>query len=200
MWFEQLLFYGFSAVLIATSTMVITLKNPVRCALFLVAAFITTAALWLLLEAEFLALVLVLVYVGAVMTLFLFVVMMMNVETESVKQGFVKYLPVVLLIVALLVSLMVLVIGPDRFGLAGVIPSRQPPGYSNVVELGSVLYTDYALQFELAGVLLLVAIISAITLSFRGPQNRLKQQVAKQVKVRKEDRVKIVKMDVEDLS
>jgi len=198
--FEQLLFYGFSVVLVATCLMVIILKNSVRCALFLVAAFITTAALWLLLEAEFLALILVLVYVGAVMTLFLFVVMMMNVEVESVKDGFVKYFPVVLLIVALLVSIMVLIIGPDRFGLASVIPSKHAADYSNVKDLGSVLYTQYALQFEVAGVLLLVAIVSAITLSFRGPQNRLKQNVVNQVRVKKEDRVRIVKMKVEDLS
>jgi len=195
MTFEQLLFYGLSFVLVLTSTMVITLKNPVRSALFLVAAFITTAILWLSLEAEFLALVLVLVYVGAVMTLFLFVIMMMNPDLAELKQGFVKSLPVGLLIVGLLVALMVMVLAPEQFGVVSV--AKQSADYSNVKELGSVLYTDYALQFELAGIILLVAIISAIALAFRGPQYRQKQHVAKQVQVKREERIRIVKMKSE---
>jgi len=196
--FQSLMFYAFSTALIFSSVMVVVLRNPIRCALFLVAAFIACSGLWLLLEAEFLALVLVLVYVGAVMTLFLFVVMMMNVETASLKEGFVRYLPIGAFIVALLVAAMVLVIGPQHFGLAKYAhPVSQAANYSNVKELGAVLYTDYVLSFELAGILLLVAIISAISLSFRGPQSRKKQKVVEQIQVRRQDRVRMVDMKSE---
>jgi len=192
---EQLVFYGFSAVLLFCSTMVVLLRNPVRCALFLVAAFIASACLWVLLEAEFLALVLVLVYVGAVMTLFLFVVMMLNVETASLREGFVRYMPIGALIVAMLIALMLLMVGPSHFGLSQIAaPKHLGASYSNIRELGSVLYTTYVYPFEIAGVILLVAIISAISLSFRGPQNRKKQRVSEQVKVRREDRVRLLKM------
>jgi len=196
--FEALMFYGFSATLIFTSAMVVFLRNPVRCVLFLVFAFITTAGLWLLLEAEFLALILVLVYVGAVMTLFLFVIMMMNVETASLRQGFVRYLPFGLFVIAALLTLMVIAVGPQHFGLGHIpAPQHAAADYSNVRELGNVLYTDYVFPFEIAGVILLVAIISAITLTFRGPQQRKKQRVAEQIRVRSEDRLKIVKMPSE---
>jgi len=193
--FEQLVFYGFATILLFSSAMVVLLRNPVRCALFLVAAFITSACLWVLLEAEFLALVLVLVYVGAVMTLFLFVVMMLDVKTVPLREGFVRYMPIGVLVVAMLIALMLLMIGPGHFGLSQIpAPKHVGADYSNIRELGSVLYTTYVYPFEIAGVILLVAIISAISLSFRGPQNRKKQRISDQVKVRKEDRLRIVKM------
>jgi len=195
---EQIIFYGFSTVLIFASLMVVVAGNPVRCALFLVLAFFASAALWILLEAEFLALVLILVYVGAVMTLFLFVIMMMQVTQKSVQQRFVRYLPMGFFAAIVLVGLMIFVIGPEQFGLGQFkSPTPEGPEYSNVKELGSVLYTEYAYPFILAGVLLLIAMISAISLSLRGPQNRRGQRPAEQIAVQRDDRIRMVKMKSE---
>jgi NADH-quinone oxidoreductase subunit J len=193
--FEQLVFYTFSAILVYAATRVITVRNPVHAALHLVLAFFTCAALWLLLEAEFLAITLVLVYVGAVMVLFLFVVMMLDINLTPLKEGFMKYLPVGLTVAALMLVEMILVMRSKSFDSASMPePVRQAANYSNTRELGSVLYTDYVYPFEIAAVILVVAIIAAIVLSVRKRPGTRSQNPAEQVKVRREDRIRLVKM------
>ena len=193
---EQILFYCFSAVLIFAATMVITVRNPVRAALFLVLAFFTSAGIWLLLEAEFLALTLVLVYVGAVMVLFLFVVMMLDINLSSLQEGFTSYLPLGILVAALITVEMLAVLGASHFGLDIVpAPAPQPEDYSNTKAIGLLLYTTYVYPFEIASVILTVAIIAAITLTLRDTKSRKAQVVSEQVKVRAQDRVRVVKMD-----
>ncbi|MCF6282512.1 MAG: NADH-quinone oxidoreductase subunit J [Candidatus Polarisedimenticolaceae bacterium] len=198
MTFELFLFYVFSAALLYAATMVITQRNSVHSALFLVLAFCCAAGVWLLAEAEFLAIVLILVYVGAVMVLFLFVVMMLDVDQASDRAGYMKYAPVGVLIAVVLAIELMLVVGPGNFGLdkfASPIPHAAD--YSNTKELGRVLYTVYMYPFELAAVILLVAIIAAIGLTLRKrPQTRY-QDPAKQVQVKAADRVRIVKMATE---
>lgn len=188
----ELVFYGFSALLIAASLMVIGSRNSVRGALFLVFSIFCSSVLWMLLEAEFLALALIFVYVGAVMTLFLFVVMMLNMATDPQQEGFVRYLPFGAIIMALFVTLMLYVIGPQHFGLKAASMVQHGPGFSDVKDLGAVLYTVYFYPFELAAVLLVVAIIAAITLAFRGKQHRKAQNIAKQLSVTKKDRLRLV--------
>ncbi len=193
---EQIIFYCFAAVLIFAATMVITVRNPVRAALFLVLAFFTSAGIWLLLEAEFLALTLVLVYVGAVMVLFLFVVMMLDINLSSIQEGFTRYLPLGILVAALITIEMLAVLGAAHFGLDMVpAPAPQPDDYSNTKAIGLLLYTTYVYPFEIASVILTVAIVAAITLTLRDNKNRKAQVVSEQIKVRPEDRVRIVKMD-----
>jgi NADH-quinone oxidoreductase subunit J len=195
---ESTIFYVFGGLLLAAAVGVITSRNPVHSVLFLVLAFVTSAFLWMLLEAEFLAIVLVLVYVGAVMVLFLFVVMMLDVKVEQVRAGFTRYAPlgigVVLLIVAQL-GYVVWVRTQDMGFLSA--PERAPANYSNTEELGRLLYTDYVYPFELAAVILLVAIVAAISLTMRRRPGLKVQNVAKQVRVRREDRVRLVRMDAE---
>jgi NADH-quinone oxidoreductase subunit J len=195
---ESTIFYVFGGLLLAAGVGVITSRNPVHSVLFLVLAFVTSAFLWMLLEAEFLAIVLVLVYVGAVMVLFLFVVMMLDVKVEQVRAGFTRYAPlgigVVLLIVAQL-GYVVWVRTQDMGFLSA--PERAPANYSNTEELGRLLYTDYVYPFELAAVILLVAIVAAISLTMRRRPGLKVQNVAKQVRVRREDRVRLVRMDAE---
>ena len=188
----QALFFIFAGIAIFSALMVVTLNNPVRCALFLVLAFFASAGMWILAHAEFLALILVLVYVGAVMTLFLFVVMMLDIELESMKRHFVRYLPVGLFIVALLVALMIKAISPEHYSIAGQVSS--PTTLSNTEQLGMVLYTQYVYAFELAAVLLLIAIISAIALTNRAARNSKPQEVTKQIMTESKDRLRIVKM------
>src|SRR5210317_173597 len=152
--FERFIFYVFAAILIFAAARVITVRKPVHASLHLVLAFFTCSALWLLLEAEFLAITLVLVYVGAVMVLFLFVVMMLDINTSPLREGFIRYLPVGLGVAALIVMEMYLVVRARNFGADSVaIPARHPEGYSNVREIGSVLYTDYVYPFEIAAVI-----------------------------------------------
>lgn len=152
--------------------------------------------LWLLLEAEFLAVVLVLVYVGAVMVLFLFVVMMLDVNEEALKEGFARYLPIGVLVALVLVLEIVYVVWYSSQNLlAGVIPESYPPGYSNTQALGSVLYTEHVYAFELAAVILLVSIVAAITLTMRRRPGLKVQNVAQQVSVKREDRVRLVKVE-----
>ena len=195
---EQALFYFFSAVLVVAAGMVITARNPVHAALFLVLAFFTSAALWLLLEAEFLAIVLVLVYVGAVMVLFLFVVMMLDINLAPLREGFIRYLPVGALVLALVVLEMVLVVGPRFFGADVVsVPAAAAADYSNTKALGAVLYTVYVYPFEVAAVILLVAIVAAIALTLRRRAGTRHQDVAKQVAVKRSDRVRLVRMTAE---
>ncbi|RRQ20711.1 NADH-quinone oxidoreductase subunit J [Thiohalobacter thiocyanaticus] len=198
MTFEKFIFYVFAAILVFAAVRVITVRNPVHAALHLVLAFFTTAGLWLLLEAEFLAITLVLVYVGAVMVLFLFVIMMLDVNVAPLKEGFARYLPVALPVAILMLVEMVLVVGSHYFSDERMpAPERHGADYSNTRELGSVLYTDYVYPFEIAAVILLVAIVAAISLTLRRRPDTKYLNPADQVKVRREDRVRVIKMDSE---
>ena len=196
--FEKLVFYMLAAILVFAATRVITVRNPVHAALHLVLAFFTCAGLWLLLEAEFLAITLVLVYVGAVMVLFLFVVMMLDINTAPLREGFIRYLPVGLTVAALMILEMYLVLRSKYFDAESMpAPARHAADYSNTRELGSVLYTDYVYAFEIASVILVVAIIAAIALTLRKRPETKMQNPAEQVKVRSTDRVRLVKMEAE---
>ncbi len=192
--FETWVFFIFGAVLLVSGVLVITARNPVHGVLFLVLAFFTAAAIWLLLRAEFLAITLVVVYVGAVMVLFLFVVMMLDINLEQVREGFWRNLPLALVVGGIMVAEMVLILGNRIFGTA---PAQTPPGYSNTKALGRVLYTQYAFAFEIAAVLLLVAIIAAIALTLRKRKDSRSQDPSSQVKVRRQDRVRLVSMKSE---
>ncbi|HYQ93453.1 MAG TPA: NADH-quinone oxidoreductase subunit J [Burkholderiales bacterium] len=195
--FELAVFWVFAAILVVAAICVITLRNPVHSALFLVLAFFTAAALWMLLRAEFLAIALVLVYVGAVMVLFLFVVMMLDINLERLREGFWSYLPLGAAVGLVMVFEMVLVLG-GAFGPQALPGPNDPgPGASNTKELGRVLYTDYAYPLELAAVLLLVAIVVAIALTLRKRKDTKYQDPARQVAVRRGDRVRLVSMPSE---
>jgi NADH-quinone oxidoreductase subunit J len=190
------LFYAFAAVLLVAAIGVITSRNPVHAALFLVLAFVQSAFLWLLIEAEFLAIVLVLVYVGAVMVLFLFVVMMLDINVEELRKGFTRYLPLGAAVALIVVLEIGHVIWFRSQGLQFLsAPQSAPAGVSNTKELGAVLYTQHVYAFEIASVILLLAIVSAITLTMRKRPGHKVQDIAKQVAVRREDRVRIVKVE-----
>jgi NADH-quinone oxidoreductase subunit J len=195
----NVLFYAFGAILVLTAIGVITARNPVHCALFLVAAFLNSAVIWLLLQAEFLALTLVVVYVGAVMVLWLFVVMMLDVDVEKLRQGFTRYAPLGALIALVVMAQIGLVVYVRKLGLADttVAATLKPEGHSNTLELGHLLYTQYLYPFEIAAVILLVAIVAAITLTMRDRPGQKVQDIGKQVAVRARDRVRVVKMDAE---
>ena len=196
--FKQLIFYAFAGILVFASAMVITIRNPVKSALFLVLAFFSAAGLWLLLSAEFLAIVLVLVYVGAVMVLFLFVVMMLDIDLARLRAGFGEYLPIGGIVAALLVLEMTLILSAGRFDAAHMpAPAEVGPEYSNTRALGRVLYTVYVYPFELAAVILLVAIVAAIALTLRRRKDTKYQNPATQINVRRDDRVRLVKMRAE---
>jgi NADH-quinone oxidoreductase subunit J len=190
----EVLFYGLSVILIAAALGVIISKNPVHAALFLVLSFVTSAAIWLLIEAEFLAIVLVLVYVGAVMVLFLFVVMMLDIKTEEHRPGFTRYAWLGWITAAVVIAEIVGVVTARRFGvdIARGAPAL-PASYSNTQALGRVLYTQYAYPFELAAVVLLVAIVAAIALTMRRRTGLKHQDISRQVNVKSADRVRIVK-------
>jgi len=196
--FERIVFYVLATVLVFAATRVITVRNPVIAALHLVLAFFTCAGLWLLLEAEFLAITLVLVYVGAVMVLFLFVVMMLDINVAEVKEGFARNLPVGLTVAGLMILEMWLVMKSKAFD-AEQMPTPPPRAadYSNTREIGSVLYTDYVYPFEIASVILVVAIIAAIALTMSKRKVAKTQNPAEQVKVRAQDRVRVIKMEAE---
>lgn len=194
--FQDIVFYTLAAVLLYAALSVITTRNPVYAALYLVLAFFTAAGIWLLLEAEFLAIALVLVYVGAVMVLFLFVVMMLDINLDKLREGFWNALPIALPVGGLMAVEMVMIVGVRSFGTDKVVaPPAHPADYSNTAELGRVLYTDYLLPFELASVVLLVAIVAAIALTLRDSKESKSSDPAKQVLVKKADRIRIVKMD-----
>ncbi|MBI3562226.1 MAG: NADH-quinone oxidoreductase subunit J [Gammaproteobacteria bacterium] len=196
---EPILFYSFATVLLVSASAVITVRNPVRAALFLVLTFFASAALWLLLEAEFLAVALVLVYVGAVMVLFLFVVMMLDINLARLREGFIKFLPVGLLIAVVMVAVLVLVVGPEQFGLAKFAePARHNADYSNSRELGLILYTVYVYPFEIAAVILLVAIVAAIALTLRHRPTTKYQNSTEQIAVQRNQRLRIVEMPSEE--
>jgi NADH-quinone oxidoreductase subunit J len=194
--FEAILFYAFATVLLVAGLCVITARNPVHAALFLVLAFFTASAIWLLLRAEFLAITLLLVYVGAVMVLFLFVVMMLDINIERMREGFWKNLPLAIVVGGIMMAEMAAVLWGRTFGVAPQ-PVPRPADYSNTRELGRLLYTDYAYAFEVAAVILLVAIVAAIALTLRGRKDTRRQDPSLQVKVRREDRVRLVSMPSE---
>ena len=194
----NVLFYVFGAILVVTAFGVITARNPVHCALFLVAAFLNSAVIWLLLEAEFLAVTLIVVYVGAVMVLWLFVVMMMDVDVEKLRLGFTRYAPLGALVALVVVAQIGLVVWVRQLGLGEVAaPTPKPEGYSNTAELGYLLYTEFLDPFEVAAVILLVAIVAAITLTMRRRPGQQVQDVNRQVAVRAQVRIRIVKLDAE---
>ena len=195
---EQIVFYFFAGVLLLSASMVVIMRNPIHAALFLVLSFFSSAAIWLLLQAEFLAIVLVLVYVGAVMVLFLFVVMMLDINLARLREGFWHYLPVGAFVAIVLVAEMVLVLAGKYGGFAGVpAPPPLPPAYSNTKELGRLVYTEYVYAFEIAAAILLVAIVAAIAITLRRRKESKYQNPARQVSVRREDRMRIVKMRAE---
>ena len=196
--FTDIVFYTFAAILLFAAIRVITTRNPVVAALHLVLAFFTAAGIWLLLEAEFLAITLVLVYVGAVMVLFLFVVMMLDINLDKLREGFWDYLPMAGIIGLLMAVEMVMVLG-GKFYIQAKVASK-PADYSNTAELGRVLYSDYLLPFELASVVLLVAIIAAIVLTLRDRKESKSMNAADQVLVKKADRLRIIKMAAEPIS
>lgn len=189
---KSLVFYAFAALLLVSATMVITARHPVRAVLSLVLTFFCAAVLWLLAQAEFLAIALVLVYVGAVMVLFLFVVMMLDVENAAIKQGFIRYLPVGLGVAGVVAYLIWRLIAEGGFAAEGVAAVTDK---SNIEVLGAVLYTDYFYAFELAALILMVALIAAVALTFRGTRMRKIQDVGRQVAVSKDDRLRVVKME-----
>jgi NADH-quinone oxidoreductase subunit J len=192
----QGLFWFFSAILVIAALTVIMSRNPVYSALSLVVCFVTAAAIWLLIEAEFLAVVLVLVYVGAVMVLFLFVVMMLDINVESLRSGFTKYAWLGWITAAVVVVEIVGVVTAKSMGIdvtRGATPT--PEGYSNTADLGVTLYTKYAYPFELAAVLLLVAIIADIALTMRKRPNLKVQDVVAQTAVRPQDRIRVIRME-----
>lgn len=196
---QEAVFYLFSLVMLGSAVMVISVRNPVYAALFLILTFFTASAIWLLLEAEFLAVVLVVVYVGAVMVLFLFVVMMLDINIAPLKEGFIRYLPVGLLVAALMAAELITVIWSRGRFEAGSYPDpvSADPGYSNTQAVGERLYTQFLLPFEVAGIILLVAIVAAIALTLRKREGVKVQNPARQVRVRREERIRLVSMPSE---
>ena len=193
MTFDQILFYVFSFWFIASSLAMIFSRNAAKAVLFLILSFFSAASIWILLEAEFLAITLILVYVGAVMVLFLFVIKMLNIDKSTLRAKFAGYLPLGLLVAAIIIAEMTLVLGGNQFGLDVIAaPARHAADYSNITVLAMQLYTTYVYPFELAAVLLLIAIIAAITLVHRNEASRKKQSISEQVSVQAKDRVRLV--------
>ncbi|HEX5092313.1 MAG TPA: NADH-quinone oxidoreductase subunit J [Burkholderiales bacterium] len=193
---ETVLFYVFAAILLGAALRVVTTRNPVHAALSLVLAFFTAAGIWLLLRAEFLAITLLLVYVGAVMVLFLFVVMMLDIDVERLRDGFWRNLPVAVVVGGIMAFELVAMLASRHFGTA-VSTRVVPAGYSNTRELGRVLYTQYVYAFEIAAVILLVAIIAAIALTLRHRKDTRALDPAVQLAARPKDRVRLVSMPAE---
>jgi NADH-quinone oxidoreductase subunit J len=192
------LFYAFAGVLVLSAIGVITSKNPVHAALYLVFAFFNSAIIWMLMEAEFLAIVLVLVYVGAVMVLFLFVVMMLDINLAQMREGFTRYAPLGAVIAIVVIAEIASVLIVKGLNLPDAVPAAAvADGVGNTEALGKLLYTEYLYPFELAAVILLVAIVAAITLTMRKRPGLKQQDVSMQVNVRAKDRVRIVKMKSE---
>ena len=193
--FKLILFYVLSTILVGASLGVVTARNPVNAAMFLVLSFFTAAMVWMLAQAEFLAIVLILVYVGAVMVLFLFVVMMLDINIDRLRQGFWSYLPLGALIGILMILEMSIVLGGQYFQ---VLDTPLPPelaNSSNTKDLGLLLYTQYTYPDQVAAAILLVAIIAAIILTYRGRKDTKKQIISDQVAVKAADRLRVVKMD-----
>lgn len=191
----QFLFYVFASSAVLSAIRVISVKNPVHAALFLVLTFFSTALVWILMEAEFLGIVLLLVYVGAVMVLFLFVVMMLDINLAPLREGFVRNLPVGVFVALVMVIELGLVVGAHSFGLGAYpAPTPAPADAANTLALGSVLYTDFVYPFEIAAFVLLVSIVAAIVLAHRKREGVLYQNIDAQVRVRRADRLRIVSM------
>ena len=191
--FEVLLFYFLATVMVGASIAVVALRNPVHCALSLVLTFFTCACLWLLLRAEFLAIALVLVYVGAVMVLFLFVVMMLDIKSLPGREGFAAYLPVGLLVAVIMLAELIGLMGARKLMDGGPVrDAAAEQGLSNTEWLGRTLFSEYILPFEIAAVILTLAIVAAVALTLRRRPNVRTQDPAKQAAVRKEDRLKLV--------
>ncbi len=196
--FHDIVFYFLSTILLIAGLRVITARNPVHAALYLVLSFFTAAGIWVLLEAEFLAITLVLVYVGAVMVLFLFVVMMLDINLDKLREGFWDYAPLAGFVGVLMAVEMTMVLGIRHFGPERVVaPAPHAADYSNTAELGRLLYTEYVYPFELASVVLLVAIVAAIALTLRRRKDRKYMDPAEQVRVKRNDRLKIISMPAE---
>ena len=193
--FGEIVFYAFSAILVGSAVGVITARNPVHAALLLVLAFCTSAALWLQMNAEFLAITLVLVYVGAVMVLFLFVVMMLDINMVKLREGFWSYLPLGAVVGLLLVLEMGILLYAQYSGAPQ--PPALPADYSNTKELGRLIYTEYVYPFEIAAVILLVAIVAAIAITLRRRKESKYLDPALQIGVRRQDRVRIVQVPAE---
>ena len=194
----NVLFYLFGAVLVLAAIGVITARNPVYCALFLVLAFLNSAVIWLLLEAEFLAVTLIVVYVGAVMVLWLFVVMMLDIDLTRLREGFTRYAPLGTVVALIVIAQIAAVVWVRKLGIGDLpAPLPKPAGHSNTEALGTLLYTKYLYPFEIAAVILLVAIVAAITLTMRKRPGQKVQDVSAQVAVRAEDRLRIVKVESE---
>ena len=194
--FETIVFYGLAALMMISALRVITARNPMHAVLFLVVTFISAAGIWLLLEAEFLAITLVLVYVGAVMVLFLFVVMMLDINLVQLRKDFWRWLPFGAVLAGLMAFEMIWVLGAQETSV-GKTAVKHAADYSNTKELGRLIYTDYVYPFELAAVLLLVAMIAAIALTLRRRKDAKSQVVSEQIAVKKADRLRIVKMQSE---
>jgi NADH-quinone oxidoreductase subunit J len=196
--FQTFIFYAFAAILIFAGLRVITTRNPVHAALWLVLSFFSAAGVWLLLQAEFLAIALVLVYVGAVMVLFLFVVMMLDVNFDKLRERFKSYIPVAATVgILVLVEMTLVLVGGYLGGERTVAPPASAAGYSNTKTLGLQIYTDYAYPFEIAAMILLVAIIAAIALTHRRRRETKHQNPAEQVRVRRDDRLRILNIPAE---
>ena len=194
----EILFWVFAALLVTAALAMIMVRNPVHSALLLVSCFFTSASIWLLIEAEFLAIVLILVYVGAVMVLFLFVVMMLDINIEEVRARVTRYALFGGVVAGVVVFEIVSVVWTRSLGVDVTVGAQPlPADYSNTAELGKLLYTEYVYAFELAAVLLLIAIVAAISLTMRKRPGLKQQDVARQVAVRREDRVRIIKMPAE---
>ena len=191
--FETIVFYLFATLIVFAALRVITARNPVHAVLFLVLAFISSAGIWLLLEAEFLAITLVLVYVGAVMELFLFVVMMLDINLAELRAGFWRWLPFGAVLAGLMAFEMIWVLGSSRTS-GGAAAIKHAADYSNTKELGRLIYTEYVYPFEIAAVILLVAMVAAIALTLRRRKDAKSQIVSDQIAVKKADRLRIVKM------
>lgn len=195
--FKTFVFYVVSAILVFAALRTITARNPVHAALFLVLAFFSTAAIWMLLQAEFLAIILIMVYVGAVMVLFLFVVMMLDIDIARLRHRFWSYLPLGAMIGLLMVVEMALVLSGKYFSVEALPGQAIPEGYSNTKELGRLLYTEFVFPFELASVILLVGVIAAVMLTLRQRKDTKYQSPTEQLAVKRNDRVRLVKMDSE---
>lgn len=190
---HQVIFYIFTVVLIASATMVITAKNTVKAALFLVVAFFASSVLWMLMQAEFLSLVLIFVYVGAVMTLFLFVVMMLNIDQSDAKSARARYLPFGFIVLVVLVGTAWYAFCAKHWSGANTLPTHYDAHYNNVVVMGNLLFTRYLFPFEICAVLLLVGMISAIALAFHGRKTDTKSQaISEQLKASKKDRLSVI--------
>jgi len=195
--YELILFFALSTLLVVAAGAVVTVRNPVHAAMCLVLTFFTSAMLWILLRAEFLGITLILVYVGAVMVLFLFVVMMLDINTTPMREGFARYLPIGIIVAVIMAAQMIAVLGTRHFGFDTFAAPASVIEGSNTEALGRLLYTEYVYPFEIAAVILLVAIVAAIALTHRRREGLKTQDIGKQTQVRKGDRLRVVKMTSE---